>query len=1050
MFMLVIWFLFFGVSIRLIAFYIKVGNRKNDKKQEGDFIMKQDPSAMKATYKQADIIMPSSVAEEMVLVKQTRLQEKLKLYHSVFENCQTIDEVIVTYITYNDHSICLNIVELELLRYYLQFSSQFKNQTWTRTGLADRISLVLRSNGNCAEQSSDNNMFAAFIIDDRQQNSQYKKELIKRKENLEDSVYDLLDKMREISNESSYYSDEEDIFIKQGKFMEGFTDEYKKNVPFQKYYPTYSSMNNRQLRTYFTWRTRIRNGELLQTSLSYVFVYIYELINNIGVENPIEGIEKLSWLLKNYSKFGDEIEKYLVEWIKDYYICNEFSMSFKEIVELYKLEKYYPTMVDSADSNKYSFSKLRSISKYKIEDSKFLTVENEALIASCFDKIIINLTPLLSLYGINFDKLISEECKTITWWRPFRGAIYKERKCKDKNTIIGNNEIYELRDGQWLVSKPPLYSNTAALVLGYIIKKIESDLRILTNYRYKLSPNIDSLQEQISRLYAVPNKIISVISDKAFEEIIDETIKLEFSATSLGKENTGIVSLSKRLNDMLREEPYITFIKLRKADELKGETNTTKRFIIQARILDNLTDDFETVIPFDSPMPLFDAMSNAQLRCYVTWRTEVRNGAYPEIPFSYIHLYISELINKVGEADEKIIGELAAILRNYGSSSGNLRKILTTCIKDYYICGDISKSFCEILKEHNIIRFYPNVLMECLDNFHTEEFQQISNYDIFHSKFYSDQTAFIINDCFKYVFEAIEGYFSNQHLNLRQIIAGKGYAKKWWRPFKNMLCNKKPKSNRRVVICSNEVYSFKGEEWTCELMPEKDNTGPILIGYMLKRMEVNIRTVLKFKYKLSAEPSTIVKRIVDSQISNVVENPAFSQTIDDSVIRYFKEKCPQVLASPNVLFEKSVEVKIDQSKLNKIREDAEIIREKLTIEDESDKISLILQPEEKTILKEPQQYNSPLEELCAGMTEIQKNVLIIMMNESSSMPAIMKLAQTYHVMPEVLLDGINEMALTLIGDNLIETAEENPYIYDDYLNEIKMCLEEKDNGESGS
>lgn len=269
------------------------------------------------------------------------------------------------------------------------------------------------------------------------------------------------------------------------------------------------------------------------------------------------------------------------------------------------------------------------------------------------------------------------------------------------------------------------------------------------------------------------------------------------------------------------------------------------------------------MIPFNSHMPVFDDMTNDQLRCYMTWRSKVRNGEHLEITISYIHLYISEIINKDEDDAEKIIGELTVIFRNYRNYSSSFEKILKACIKDYYICGEISKLFYEVLKEHNIIQYYQNVFIEYSEAFYVEGFLQISNYDISKSKFYSEQTGQIINDCFKYVFEDVELYFSKQHLNLRQIIAGKGYAKKWWRPFKDIFCNMKPKSNRRVFICSNEVYSFKDKEWICELMPKKDNTGAILIGYMFKEMKANMRTVLKFEYKLSAEPSTIVEKWIN-------------------------------------------------------------------------------------------------------------------------------------------------------------------------------------------
>lgn len=1062
--------LFFGVPVVLIIYNILKGHseQNDDKKLEGNFTMKQNHSVTKITYEQPVTIEKTPVLNQdmttsptrlgetpvenkVVATNPTRLQKKLKLYNSLFENCQTIDEVISMYVANNDQSIRLKTIEIEMLRHYLQFSSKFKNQTWIGTDLVERINLASNNKSNNDNQSLKGNIFATFVADENLQNSQYKNEQIKKRESSDNSAYALFDKMRKISEEGSFFFSKEDVFIKEGKYMETFTDNYNGYMAFQEYYPTYNSMNDNQLRTYFTWRTKIRNGVLTQTSLSYVFVYIYELINNIGVINSNEGIEKLIWLLKNYQKIENKIKEYLVEWIKDYYICNKFTISFEEIVEQYELDDYYPTVAISANSNKYSFDTLHNIAKYKIEDSKFFTEENKVYIARCFDKVIHNLTPLLALYGIDFDELVSGTSGTLTWWRPFSGAVYRATKGEDKKVIIANNEIYILKDGQWNACKPQQYSNVAALVFGYIIKKIEADLRVLTKYRHKLSPNIGSLLEQIRDSYSVSKRIICVISDTAFEEIIEETTKLEFSALSLNKENTEVPSICKRLSLMLAEEPYLTFVKMRNSDELKGEVDITKRFNIQAKILADLTNDFGAVVPFDSSMPAYEDMSNEQLRCYITWRSKVRNGEYPEIPVSYIRLYVFELINRVGETNsDRIIEKLALILRIYTKLSGNFVSLVTACIKDYYICEDIPRSFYEFLKEHSIEKYYPNVFIEYSTDLDLEEFQQVSNYDITRSKFYSEQTLPIMNDCFKYVFKDVEQYFFDQHLNLKQIIAGKGYAKSWWRPFKNVPCDKEPKSNRRVVICSNEIYSFKDNEWTCELIPEKNNTGTTLIGYMLKRMEVNIRAILKFKYKLTTDVSVIVKRLSNPQISNVVENPAFDKTIDDAVMRYFKEKHPRVFTNPNAPFEQPIEVKIDKSKLRKIREDADIIRDKLTIEEEITEILTVPQPAKEIAVKTPKQFGSPIEELCANLTEIQKNTLIIILNEAPSMPAIMELAQKNKIMPEILLNGINEISLDLISDNLIETAEENPFIYDDYLNEIKMCLEDLDNGKSSS
>mgnify|MGYP000568012639 FL=1 len=75
--------------------------------------------------------------------------------------------------------------------------------------------------------------------------------------------------------------------------METFEDDYEGEAPFFHVFPDYQMMNFQQLRTYFTWRTDVRRGVVRKTSFSYVFLYIYELINHIGVKDDREGLEKL-------------------------------------------------------------------------------------------------------------------------------------------------------------------------------------------------------------------------------------------------------------------------------------------------------------------------------------------------------------------------------------------------------------------------------------------------------------------------------------------------------------------------------------------------------------------------------------------------------------------------------------------------------------------------------------------------------------------------------------------------------------------------------------
>lgn len=118
------------------------------------------------------------------------------------------------------------------------------------------------------------------------------------------------------------------IFHKQGMFMKDFTDNHESGTPFSQYFPCYQMMGYEQLRTYFTWRTEVRKGNVADTSLSYAFLYIYELLGNIGVEDPQDGLDKLMSFWRAFRVYNKSIDKYVLRWLKDYHIYYKLPQSW--------------------------------------------------------------------------------------------------------------------------------------------------------------------------------------------------------------------------------------------------------------------------------------------------------------------------------------------------------------------------------------------------------------------------------------------------------------------------------------------------------------------------------------------------------------------------------------------------------------------------------------------------------------------------------------------------------------------------------------------------
>ncbi len=113
----------------------------------------------------------------------------------------------------------------------------------------------------------------------------------------------------------------EQNFYLQGKLVASYEDHYEGKQSFLRYYPTYHDLTVGQARTYFTWRTKIRQNIYEKISDSYAYIYLYELLNGIGIKDPEEGLDKLITFNKNYAqKFSPEMSAYLERWIRDYII----------------------------------------------------------------------------------------------------------------------------------------------------------------------------------------------------------------------------------------------------------------------------------------------------------------------------------------------------------------------------------------------------------------------------------------------------------------------------------------------------------------------------------------------------------------------------------------------------------------------------------------------------------------------------------------------------------------------------------------------------------
>ena len=149
--------------------------------------------------------------------------------------------------------------------------------------------------------------------------------ILKTGRQMQNFLPDQYRKMREISRwqddpkgGAGRWLSEAELFYRQGLLMADFEDDCPYNGTFKSYFPTYNAMSDRQLRGYFTWRAQVRRGTVEETSTSFAFLYLYELICGIGVDNPRDGYDKIKAFWDAYRAFEPGIDRFARVWLQDY------------------------------------------------------------------------------------------------------------------------------------------------------------------------------------------------------------------------------------------------------------------------------------------------------------------------------------------------------------------------------------------------------------------------------------------------------------------------------------------------------------------------------------------------------------------------------------------------------------------------------------------------------------------------------------------------------------------------------------------------------------
>lgn len=283
----------------------------------------------------------------------------------------------------------------------------------------------------------------------------------------------------------------ESIFMKQGRLLANYEDHFEFQSEAIHYYPTYEALTDEELRGYFSWRTMVRKGDIRKTSLSFAFLYLYELINQIGVSDAMDGYRKLTDFQALYGPLDGRVLPYLKGWRMDYVVYYQLDPALLADTPQVRFDQCI-TVLDHihTQDQEQVIRAVKEIAPRWLERSKFYRDYQSDCDAVLF-RVLLGVTDHCaarckdSFVERYFGRLTQAPANL------FRTAVFCD-PVKDQNCsyAVDERRVYQCRQGFWSVTAHDSISR-GSLQLEDLIKTVDSVMREAYGYRYPVKPKLE-------------------------------------------------------------------------------------------------------------------------------------------------------------------------------------------------------------------------------------------------------------------------------------------------------------------------------------------------------------------------------------------------------------------------------------------------------------------------------------------------------------------------------------------------------------------------------
>lgn len=274
-------------------------------------------------------------------------------------------------------------------------------------------------------------------------------------------------------------------------------------------------MNAAQLRGYFTWRTQLRQGDITRAPLSFAFVYVYELLHQIGAKTPEEGFSLLKNFWENYREYDIQLDRYLQGRLRDYVVyynldrelllSSQDAMFDEAMLAFVTHSQAHP----QEEKDEEYFAAICALSRYNMEGSKFYKeYPKDVCRVTC------GVFRALTIYYEKHGKktLVEKYFGTMTKcsYQMFASAVfYDHKKYKEYEYVINPLHRYQCVNGRWSCEK--YFGNrTKSKEMGLILHAI--DARMRERYEYKSPLKSEDVAKLVMNI--IEKEIDRLLEDK--------------------------------------------------------------------------------------------------------------------------------------------------------------------------------------------------------------------------------------------------------------------------------------------------------------------------------------------------------------------------------------------------------------------------------------------------------------------------------------------------------------------------------------------------------